>query len=221
MLGRPDQRGGGRLGRRPGEAAHQHDRRPLIGLPCTSEAAAAISSAKPVSVTSSLRPNRSGWPRQSISAGNPAAPSAIPTVPRRNGRPKLSLTTIARRLPHISSNRRCKARAEASGSSGSSSTRSLPSDGATFEWSIPALAITQPRRCSAISRLGRCRTMRRDSERITSTSRGSFSTSAASAMARSDGSTVATSTARSSALETIFWATTSTSPSAGASPLAA
>src|SRR5207253_636764 len=34
--------------------------------PWTSEAAAAISSAKPVSVTSSVRPNRSGWPRQSI-----------------------------------------------------------------------------------------------------------------------------------------------------------
>ena len=38
----------------------------------------------------------------------------------------------------------------------------LPSSGATFEWSIPALAITKPSRCSTIIRFGRCRTMRRD-----------------------------------------------------------
>src|SRR5205823_14146646 len=61
--------------------------------PISNPAAAAISSAKPVSVTSNSRPNRSGWPRISINAGRPAAPSAMPTVPLRQGRPKLSLMT--------------------------------------------------------------------------------------------------------------------------------
>ena len=44
--------------------------------PITSEAAAATSSAKPMTLTSSLRPNRSGRPRRSISAGRPATPIA-------------------------------------------------------------------------------------------------------------------------------------------------
>src|SRR5947209_8969906 len=63
--------------------------------PINSPAAAAISSAKPVSVTSNSRPKRSGWPRISINAGSPAEPSAMPTVPLRQGRPKLSLMMTA------------------------------------------------------------------------------------------------------------------------------
>src|SRR4051794_32460161 len=142
---------GGRTSATPGASGADHDRprTSTIGVasaawPCTSEAAAAISSAKPVSVTSRMRPNRSGWPRQSIIAGSPAAPSAMPTVPRRNGRPKLSLTMTAIRLPTRSARSPRSRSADASGSIGSSSTRSVPllSSGATFEWSMPALAMT-------------------------------------------------------------------------------
>jgi hypothetical protein len=65
------------------------------------------------------------------------------------------------------------------------------------------------------------RTTRRDSDRTTSTKRGSLPVSAASATACSEGVTVATSTMRPSDLDTIFCATTSTSPSSGERPLAA
>src|SRR6266567_4034373 len=56
--------------------------------PITSEAAAAISSAKPEMLTCRILPNRSGLPRRSSSAGRPAAPMAMPWVPRRHARPK-------------------------------------------------------------------------------------------------------------------------------------
>ena len=55
---------------------------------------------------------------------------------------------------------------------------------------MPALAMTKPSLCSTISTLGRERTTRTDSDRISSTSRGSFCTSAASAIARSEGFTL-------------------------------
>ena len=74
-----------------------------------------------------------------------------------------------------------------SGSTGSSSARSTPSVGPTLDWSMPALAMTKPSLCSTISTFGRERTTRTDSDRISSTSRGSFCTSAASAMARCRG----------------------------------
>ena len=51
---------------------------------------------------------------------------------------------------------------------------STPSVGPTLDWSMPALAMTKPSRCSTISTLGRERTTRTDSERISSTSRGSL-----------------------------------------------
>src|SRR5208282_3112510 len=126
--------------------------------PIKSPAAAAISSAKPVSVTSNSRPKRSGWPRRSTNAGSPAAPSATPTVPLRQGRPKLSLMMTPSPTPKTLIRYCRKAWAEPSGSTGRSSTRSEPSSAATFEWSMPALAITKPRRCSTISRPGRWRT---------------------------------------------------------------
>jgi hypothetical protein len=61
--------------------------------------------------------------------------------------------------------------------------------------------------------------MRRDSESTISTKRGSFSVSAASAMARSEGVTLATSTKRPSDFETIFCATTMTSLCCSAIPV--
>ena len=92
--------------------------------PINSPAAAAISSAKPVSVTSNSRPKRSGWPRRSTNAGSPAAPSATPTVPLRQGRPKLSLMMTPMPTPKTSIRCCRKACAEPSGSTGNSSTRS-------------------------------------------------------------------------------------------------
>jgi hypothetical protein len=117
VLRRTDQVGGRRIGRRPGKAAHQRDRHRLVGWPMTSEAAAAISSAKPVSVTSSFGgPEQIGMaaPVRSPPA-KPAAPSAMPKVPRRNGRPKLSLMMTAMRLPLRAVSSRRRASAEESG----------------------------------------------------------------------------------------------------------
>src|SRR3984885_5733136 len=56
--------------------------------PMRSEAAAATSSAKPTTLTSSFRPNRSGRPRRSINAGRPATPIATPAVPSPPAQPK-------------------------------------------------------------------------------------------------------------------------------------
>ena len=183
--------------------------------PIKSEAAAAISSAKPMMVNSSLRPNRSGCPRRSISAGRPAAPIATPAVPWRQGRPKLSFMTTAISIPVSAASPRRSACALRSGFSGNSSTRWEPSGGPTFDWSTPAFAMMKPSLCSTISTPRRARTTRTDSDRTTSTSRGSLPTSAASATARAEGSIVARSTRRPSAFETIFCATTSTSPARG------
>ena len=61
-------------------------------------------------------------------------PSATPVVPRRNGRPKLSVTTIADVGP-LPRARRAAARADASGSTGSRIARSAPE---AFERSTPA-----------------------------------------------------------------------------------
>ena len=61
--------------------------------------AAAISSATAISVTCIGRPNRSGAPIRSSSDGRPAAPSATPTTPLRQGRPKLSLMTTPTSTP--------------------------------------------------------------------------------------------------------------------------
>ena len=46
-----------------------------------SEAAAATSSANPMMLASSVRPNRSGRPRRSINPGRPETPIATPAVP--------------------------------------------------------------------------------------------------------------------------------------------
>ncbi len=92
----------GDAGPRPGRGrAPAPPAAPRPTLPMSSEAAAAISSANPVSVTRSARPKRSGRPRMSSSAGRPAAPSATPTVPRRQARPQLSLTITPASLPKV------------------------------------------------------------------------------------------------------------------------
>ena len=164
--------------------------------------------------TSRIRPNKSGRPRRSTSPGSPAAPMAIPAVPRRHARPKLSLITTPSFTPNRAESAARNRSAEASGSSGNSNSRPPPS-WFTLDWSIPALAITQPRLCSTMMRFGRARTTRAAWLRITSTTRGSLPTSAANASARGEAVTDAISTMRPSALLTIFCATTRTSPSSG------
>src|SRR5580658_1054478 len=89
---------------------------PSAAWPCNKDAAAAISSAKPMMLTSRMRPNRSGWPRRSITDGMPADPIATPAVPRRHGRPKLSLITTPTSACDASADR--IASADPSGSNG-------------------------------------------------------------------------------------------------------
>jgi len=81
VLRRADEIGGRAFGRRPGEAAASAIGIASAAWPMTSEAAAAISSAKPVSVTSSVRPNMSLCPRQSIAAGQPRRADRDPDRP--------------------------------------------------------------------------------------------------------------------------------------------
>ena len=116
-----------RLRRGPAQATDKHAGGASSACPIKSEAAAAISSAKPMTLTSSLRPNKSGRPRKSISAGRPAAPIATPAVPRRQGRPKLSLMTTAISIPVSPASPRRSVSALRSGFSGNRSTRCEPS----------------------------------------------------------------------------------------------
>ena len=67
-------------------------------------------------------------------------------------------------------------------------------------------------------RPGRKRSTARASDRITSTSAASLPVAAASARARGDGAIPASATLRPSALETILWVTTRTSPGARLEP---
>ena len=140
----------------------------------------------------------------------PAAPSATPTVPFRHARPRLSMMRTPASTPVRAASRARISRQERLQSSGSSSTCS--SSPVTLEVSMPALASTMPLRCATTSTPLRCRTTSVDSRRISSTSRGSLSTSAASCCARADGVTSRRSTTRPSALDTIFCAMTTTSP---------
>ena len=67
--------------------------RPSSVSPDTSAAAPASWSAIGISVAFSSRPKRSTAPDLSISGSSPATPTATPTLPRRHGRPWVSLIT--------------------------------------------------------------------------------------------------------------------------------
>ena len=179
----------------------------------TSDAAAAISSAKAEMLTCRRAAEQVGIAAQvehcrqagraDRHAGRAAPPRAAEAVDDHQRR--------ARRASRRS------ASAAASGSIGSSSARSTPSCGATFDWSMPALAMTKPSRCSTISTFGprahhahRFRQDQLDQPRVLLDLGGQLDRAAATA------STVAISTMRPSALETIFCASTSTSPSRSA-----
>ena len=87
-------------------------------------------------------------PRQSSSGARPARPIATSSWPWRQARPKLSVMSTARLAP-VSSRRRARsARAEASGSRGSTTTVSWSG---ALEVSTPALAHTKPWRVRQIS----------------------------------------------------------------------
>ena len=139
----------------------------------------------------------------------PAMPMAMSVWPSRHGRPNVSLTMTATSAPRAAKPARMR-RAEASESSGSSTTRPW----APLElWSMPLLAHTKPWWVSVMSTGPTMRTMRRDSRSTSSTTRGSLSHFAAHSVANPDGVTSSSSTVRPSALDTIFDVTTSTSPS--------
>ena len=99
--------------------------------PSRSEAAAAISSAKPMMLTCRVRPNRSGLPRRSSSAGRPAAPMRD----AGGAAPPGAAETVGDDHRQRRAAQRAPARARSvsalpSGSTGSSRTRSTPSVGA-------------------------------------------------------------------------------------------
>src|SRR5690606_34844907 len=162
-------------------------------LPLTRSAAAAISSAIATVVACSSRPWESRVPRRSAIGWKPATPIAMSAMPRRQGRPTVSVTTTPGRTPSRAFRPRRSRRADSSGSSGSSSTvpfgtllASMPAAASTSPWWVSTMRMTEP------SGFSRRATSRTDSASI----RASRSAARAS---------------RPSALATIFDATTTTS----------
>ena len=167
-----------------------------MDLPITSSAAAASSSTIATSVTCISRPSASAVPRRSMTPATPAHPIATSVTPRRHVRPNVSETITATSTPN-----RCRKpsrirRADRSESTGRRAAHPF----STFERSIPAFAQTKPCSVSLMMRSPLRRRMRTDSR---STSGLWLS-----------GSVGSIATRRSSAFETIFWVTTTTSPSA-------
>ncbi len=109
-------------------------------LPLTRSPAAASSSAVATRVAPSGLPCASVPPRRSSRTRTPAAPIATSVSPSRQGRPKVSVTITPTSTPSASRSPSRMPRAEASESSGSSST--VP--GGVLEASTPAAAMTRP-----------------------------------------------------------------------------
>ena len=163
-------------------------------LPFTRSAAPATSSAIEVTVISSAWPCASTRPRKSSSGAMPAAPIAESVRPSRHGRPIVSVTTTPTVTPWSRCQAARSARAEASGSTGRSTT--VPAG--VFDASTPAAAMTKPCAVSTI------RVTPRGVWRVATTR----TVSAVIASSRSSAATV-----RPSALLTTLLVTTSTSPS--------
>ena len=108
-------------------------------------------------------------PRQSSSGARPAQPIATSDCPWRQARPNESVTTIAGATPSSSLRPARSVRADASGSSGSSTTMSAPP---AFDASTPAFAHTKPWRVTQISTPRSARSTSTDSSRTTCTWRG-------------------------------------------------
>ncbi len=196
-------------GRREGRDRRRgrHDRAPrppgaCAALPFTRSPAAASSSATHGIVTTSGRPSASVWPRRSSNTCTPPAPMAESVWPSRHARPRVSEMMTPTSTPRRVRSPDASARAEASGSTGSSST--VPSG--VFDASTPAAAETMPSRFCTMRvvppfGIGRVATTRTVSAVIAS------SRSSAAIM-------------RPSAFETIFDVTTRMSPSARTPPAA-
>ena len=125
---------------------------PSSACPISSDAAAASSSARPTWVMRSARPNRSGLPRRSSSAGTPLAPIATPTVPLRQARPWLSLMMTADASRPCARATSCADRSHVAIRIGRQQqhARHPAASASTFEKSMPALAITNPSRCTTM-----------------------------------------------------------------------
>src|SRR5215212_10122696 len=175
-----------------------------LAVPLTRSAAAAASSAIAITEAAISRPSRSGRSRQSASGARPALPIATSTWPWRQALPHESVTITA---PTPSA-----ARSAAAERSGSSGRRTTASGAPAFERSTPAFAHVKPWRVRQMSRPRSARRSSAVSSRMAWTWRGSLWCSAASARARSPGSTAASARRRPSALEPTLWATASTSP---------
>ncbi len=120
--------------------------------------------------------------------------------PRRHGRPKVSETTTATSTPRRARRPWRMRRAERSGSTGKRAARPR----ARLDRSTPALAHTKPCAVSVMSN-----SLRRRSTRTASPS---------TSRRRASASSGSRSTTLASALDTTFWVTTTTSPSASTRP---
>ena len=153
----------GMVRRGPGEAAHQHDRYRLVGLTHQQPRGGGDLVGK------------AGFGHQQFPSEKVRVAAQIDECRQSRGTDRHADRALAPRpakaVADDDADADCRRRpsdaaarlaAEPSGSTGSSSTRSPPSLAATFEWSMPALAMTKPRRCSTISRPGRWRTTRFD-----------------------------------------------------------
>ena len=185
--------------------------RPAV-LPSASSAADASSSATARTVERMTRPSASGTPRRSSSGSSPDRPMATSTMPQRHGRPNESDTMTGTSTPKRARTAARMPAAEASGSRGRSVT-SDPESGPTFDASTPPLAHTNPCGVSVMRTPFSMRTTRRASLSTTWTWRASRSKRWANSSASSPGTTPVRSMTAPSALDTIFWVTTSTSPS--------
>src|SRR5881397_699075 len=130
--------------------------------------------------------------------------------PSRQARPKVSVTTTATVGPADLAKASRSRFADASGSTGRSTT---VSGAPAFERSTPAFAHTNPWRVSQMRMPRSQRTIFAHSDSTTSIWRASFPASAAIARARSPGTTFARCTMRPSLFDTIFCAITTMSPS--------
>ena len=155
-------------------------------------------------------PPRRARPRQSSTGRRPAIPIATSHWPTRHARPNESaITTAGRDAGQLAQPRAQRARRGVG-------VQRQQHEARRRRWTRRRRRSRRRSRgaCGRSSTPGRERTIASVSPRMTSTRRGSLPCSAASASARSPGSTLAGATTRPSAFETTLCATTRTSPSA-------
>ena len=186
----------GRVRRRPAQAAHDDHRLPFVGLAHQQRGGRGDLVGKADRVTRRLRAVEVGTAALVDQArAGPAAPSATPTVPRRQARPKLSLMITPSRTPK----RACRCAAQTPPRCVGILRQQQHALAAVVRSDVglvdPGIGHdeSQPMLDDEHVRPPRAR-LRRDCARMTSTRRGSLPTSRASSTARADGATVARST---------------------------